>query len=597
MRYAENPPKKYEDIVNVDFYAKDAKPALWIALRDVVAFWLKNGVKIFRVDNPHTKPLPFWEWLIAEMRAIDPDVIFLSEAFTRPKVMYRLAKIGFSQSYTYFTWRNTRSELETYLTELNAAPVRDFFRPHFFVNTPDINPYFLQTSGRAGFLIRAALATTLSGLWGMYSGFELCESAPIPGKEEYLDSEKYELRPRDWNAPGNITAEITRLNRIRRENPALHTHLGITFYNCTNSNIIYFGKSTAIARQRRARRDQSRSAQRAGSGYRNPAVGIRSRRQRHAHRRRPRRRQRLRLARKESAHPPRACESIPHLARAFGEGPLMDTRTKLDLLWYKDAVIYQLHVKSFFDSNDDGIGDFPGLTAKLDYIERLGVTTLWLLPFYPSPRRDDGYDIADYTDVHPDYGTMDDVRAFIDEAHARGIRVITELVINHTSDQHAWFQRARRAPAGSPERDFYVWSDTDQKYLDTRIIFLDTEKSNWTWDPVAECLFLASLLFAPARSEFRQSARAAGNPEGHGVLARSRHRRTSSRCRALPRRARRHQQREPARNAHDPETHPRRTRCEISRPHAARRSEPVAGRHAGIFRRRKTNATWRSTSR
>ena len=159
------------------------------------------------------------------------------------------------------------------------------------------------------------------------------------------------------------------------------------------------------------------------------------------------------------------------------------------LLWYKDAVIYQLHVKSFFDSNDDGIGDFPGLTAKLDYIERLGVTTLWLLPFYPSPRRDDGYDIADYTDVHPDYGTMDDVRAFIDEAHSRGIRVITELVINHTSDQHAWFQRARRAPAGSPERDFYVWSDTDQKYLGTRIIFLDTEKSNWTWDPVANAYF------------------------------------------------------------------------------------------------------------
>jgi maltose alpha-D-glucosyltransferase / alpha-amylase len=161
----------------------------------------------------------------------------------------------------------------------------------------------------------------------------------------------------------------------------------------------------------------------------------------------------------------------------------------LDPLWYKDAVIYQLHVKSFFDSNDDGIGDFPGLTAKLDYIERLGVTALWLLPFYPSPRRDDGYDIADYRNVHPDYGTMDDVRALVDAAHARNIRVITELVVNHTSDQHAWFQRARLAPAGSVERDFYVWSDTDQKYLGTRIIFLDTEKSNWTWDPVANAYF------------------------------------------------------------------------------------------------------------
>ena len=159
MRYAENPPKKYEDIVNVDFYAKDAKSALWTALRDVVAFWLKLGVKIFRVDNPHTKPLPFWEWLIADLRTLDPDVLFLSEAFTRPKLMNRLAKIGFSQSYTYFTWRNTRDELETYMKELNAPPVRDFFRPNFFVNTPDINPYFLHNSGRSGFLIRAALAT------------------------------------------------------------------------------------------------------------------------------------------------------------------------------------------------------------------------------------------------------------------------------------------------------------------------------------------------------------------------------------------------------------------------------------------------------
>ncbi|WP_454835000.1 maltose alpha-D-glucosyltransferase [Pseudomonas lini] len=156
-----------------------------------------------------------------------------------------------------------------------------------------------------------------------------------------------------------------------------------------------------------------------------------------------------------------------------------------DPLWYKDAVIYQVHVKSFFDSNNDGIGDFPGLIAKLDYIADLGVNTIWLLPFYPSPRRDDGYDIAEYRGVHPDYGTMADAKRFIAEAHKRGLRVITELVINHTSDQHAWFQRARKAKPGSAARDFYVWSDNDQKYDGTRIIFLDTEKSNWTWDPVA----------------------------------------------------------------------------------------------------------------
>ncbi len=244
IRYAENPPKKYEDIVNVDFYAEGATPSLWLALRDVVQGWVDEGVKIFRVDNPHTKPLPFWQWLIADIRSRHPEVIFLSEAFTRPAMMYRLAKIGFQQSYTYFTWRNDKRELTQYLTELTQGPPKDFYRPHFFVNTPDINPYFLQTSGRPGFMIRAALATTLSGLWGMYSGFELCESAALHGKEEYLDSEKYELRPRDWQAPGNIVAEITRLNRIRRENPALQTHLGVKFYNAFNDQVLYFGKTT-----------------------------------------------------------------------------------------------------------------------------------------------------------------------------------------------------------------------------------------------------------------------------------------------------------------------------------------------------------------
>ncbi len=156
-----------------------------------------------------------------------------------------------------------------------------------------------------------------------------------------------------------------------------------------------------------------------------------------------------------------------------------------DPLWYKDAIIYQLHVKSFFDANNDGVGDFPGLISKLDYIAELGVNTIWLLPFYPSPRLDDGYDIADYRGVHSDYGTLTDVRHFIAAAHKRGLRVITELVINHTSDQHPWFQRARHAKPGSVYRDFYVWSDTDQKYADTRIIFVDTERSNWTWDTVA----------------------------------------------------------------------------------------------------------------
>lgn len=244
IRYAENPPKKYQDIVNVDFYAEDAIPALWQALRDVVAGWVELGVKIFRVDNPHTKPLPFWEWMIGDIRRQYPDTMFLAEAFTRPAMMARLGKVGFSQSYTYFTWRNTKAELSEYFQQLNEPPLRDCYRPNFFVNTPDINPYFLQHNGRAGFLIRAALATMGSGLWGMYSGFELCEAEPVPGKEEYLNSEKYELRPRDYNAPGNIVAEIAQLNRIRRQNPALHSHLGLTLYTAWNDNILYFGKRT-----------------------------------------------------------------------------------------------------------------------------------------------------------------------------------------------------------------------------------------------------------------------------------------------------------------------------------------------------------------
>ncbi|HEX5125196.1 MAG TPA: alpha-1,4-glucan--maltose-1-phosphate maltosyltransferase [Rhodocyclaceae bacterium] len=249
IRHAENPPKKYEDIINVDFYAGGINgpvaPNLWLALRDVVLFWVRQGIRIFRVDNPHTKPLSFWQWLIAEVRGKHSDVIFLSEAFTRPKVMARLAKIGYSQSYTYFIWRETKAELMQYLNELNAQPLCEFFRPHFFVNTPDINPWFLQRSGRAGFVIRAALAGLLSGLWGMYSGFELCEAAALPGKEEYLDSEKYQIKVRDWQQPGNIISEIALINRIRRANPALQTHLGLEFHNADNDQILYCSKSTA----------------------------------------------------------------------------------------------------------------------------------------------------------------------------------------------------------------------------------------------------------------------------------------------------------------------------------------------------------------
>ncbi|MEN3272082.1 MAG: hypothetical protein V7636_843, partial [Actinomycetota bacterium] len=246
IRYAENPPKKYEDIVNVDFYAKGAIPDLWVALYDVVLFWARQGVRLFRVDNPHTKSFPFWEWMIAEVQARYPDTAFLSEAFTRPKVMYRLAKIGFSQSYTYFTWRNTKREFQEYLTELTEGPPAEFFRPNFFVNTPDINPPFLQTGGRAGHLIRAALATTLSGLWGMYNGFELCENEPLSdANTEYVDSEKYEIKQRDWNDPASIAPFITRLNEIRRAHPALQTLRGTRVHHSSNDSVLVYSRVSA----------------------------------------------------------------------------------------------------------------------------------------------------------------------------------------------------------------------------------------------------------------------------------------------------------------------------------------------------------------
>jgi starch synthase (maltosyl-transferring) len=243
IRYAENPPKKYEDIINPDFYCAD-REALWAALRDVVLFWVEQGVRVFRVDNPHTKPFPFWEWLIREVQDRDPGVVFLSEAFTRPKLMKVLAKLGFTQSYTYFTWRTTKAELSAYMIELTQYPVCEYFRPNFFVTTPDINPFHLQSGEPWIFKARVALAATLSSNYGIYNGFELLEHAPFPGKEEYLNSEKYELKFRNWHKPGNIAGYIGRLNRIRRENPALLQTRDFRFAQVDDEEVIGFVKES-----------------------------------------------------------------------------------------------------------------------------------------------------------------------------------------------------------------------------------------------------------------------------------------------------------------------------------------------------------------
>ncbi len=248
IKYAENPPKKYQDIYPLNFLCDDWKN-LWQEMVNIVLFWANQGVTIFRVDNPHTKPVAFWEYLIAEVHKIHPGTLFLAEAFTRPKMMQALGKIGFTQSYTYFTWRESKTELSDYVTELTQGPMRDYYRANFWPNTPDILPYHLQNAKPAAFKIRAALAALLSSSWGIYSGFELCENQPLPDREEYLDSEKYQLKERDWNASGNIKKFIKRINHIRRDNPALHEYANIEFIPTDSEQIIAWFKWSQDSRK------------------------------------------------------------------------------------------------------------------------------------------------------------------------------------------------------------------------------------------------------------------------------------------------------------------------------------------------------------
>ena len=246
IQYAENPPKKYEDIFPFDFETEQWRE-LWAELLSIVVFWIDQGVRIFRIDNPHTKPFTFWEWLIGEVKRGHPDVLFLAEAFTRPKVMFRLAKLGFSQSYTYFAWRNTAPELYQYFMELAKPPIREFFRPNLWPNTPDILTEYLQTGGRSAFMARLVLAATLGASYGIYGpAFELCEGrAREQGSEEYLDSEKYQLRSWDRAHPDNLRELITLVNEIRRENPALQTDRGLRFHPTENDQLLAYTKGTS----------------------------------------------------------------------------------------------------------------------------------------------------------------------------------------------------------------------------------------------------------------------------------------------------------------------------------------------------------------
>jgi len=244
IKYAENPPKKYEDIYPLNFRCENWRE-LWAEMKSVVLFWAERGVRIFRVDNPHTKPVAFWDYLIRGVREKYPDTIFLAEAFTRPKMMKALAKAGFNQSYTYFTWRNSKQELIEYFTELTQTEMSEYFRPNLWPNTPDILPFVLQEGGRTAFMIRVLLAATLSPLYGIYSGYELCENEALPDREEYLDSEKYQFKERDWDAPGNIKDWISRLNKIRKQNRALQLYTNLRFHNADNEAVLFYSKMTA----------------------------------------------------------------------------------------------------------------------------------------------------------------------------------------------------------------------------------------------------------------------------------------------------------------------------------------------------------------
>ena len=251
IQYAENPPKKYEDIYPFDFETPNWQ-ALWEELKGIFLFWIDQGVRLFRVDNPHTKPFAFWEWLIGQIKERHPDVIFLSEAFTRPKIMFRLAKLGFSQSYTYFAWRNSRRELTDYFTELTQGPVREFFRPSLWTNTPDILTESLQKGGPPAFRVRLVLAATLGASYGIYGpAFELCENVPRePGSEEYLSSEKYEIKRWNPNDPHGIRDLVARINRIRRENGALQRDDGLEFHPTDNEQLLCYSKRDPAGRNR-----------------------------------------------------------------------------------------------------------------------------------------------------------------------------------------------------------------------------------------------------------------------------------------------------------------------------------------------------------
>ena len=376
LKYAENPPKRYQDIYNVNFDSEDW-PGLWEALKDVVVHWCRHGVRAFRVDNPHTKSVPFWEWLIAEVRDEFPDTVFFAEAFTRPAMMTTLAKIGFSQSYTYFTWKNTKWELIEFLNQ--QLEWSAYYRPNFFANTPDILHEYLQEGGRPAFELRLVLASTLSPSYGIYSGYEHFENVPVAhGSEEYLDSEKYEVKQRSLDGP--LLPLVKRLNEIRRAEPALQRFDNLHLLDTHGEHVFAYYKAPDIA----VAANLDPTTPREDVVVVPPHLGlpdefpVRDLLTGERYRWRDRAKLRWPRARRRACDEDRRCVSEaehPHPVHWFESNPN----------WFKTAVFYEIHTRAFFDGNDDGSGDFRGLQQKLDYLQWLGIDCIWMLPFYPSP--------------------------------------------------------------------------------------------------------------------------------------------------------------------------------------------------------------------
>ena len=619
IKYAENPPKKYQDIYPLDFECDDWRGAVAGAARRHAVLDRSRRAHLPRRQPAHQDVRLLGVAHRRGARRAPATSSSSSEAFTRPTVMRYLAKAGFTQSYTYFTWRNTKAELTEYFTELTATEAREYLRPNLFANTPDILHAYLQHGGRPAFEARLLLAATLGASYGIYSGFELCENRPVrPAPRSTPTRRSISSGNGTGTGPATSRSSSRRVNAIRHAAPRAAVRLG----RCgstrpTTREIIAFSKTRAGARidddrcsswSTSIRTTCSTGSSRCplGTAGRRPYTGPRPARRRRVYTWRGEwnyvrfdpdvRQGHVLKLNQESGITNlgmllmrRTCDPADAARRVRGATTIRSgTRTR--------SSTRRTSSRSSTATND-GIGDFQGLTQKLDYLQGLGITCLWLLPFFPSPLRDDGYDIADYLNVHPSYGTLDDFKAFV----ARRARA-----------QHQGADRAGRQPHLGSASVVPARAPRAARIARARVLRLERHRPEVSGDadhlhrhreveldlrPGRAAVLLAPLLLASARPEPQQPGGRRRGDRRDEVLARHRRRRAAARRRAVPVRARRDEQREPARDARRAEAHPARARRRLPEPHAARRGEPVAGRRARRTSATATSATWRSTSR